>query len=308
MSAKSVVGYAFLFIFLFLLIPVHSGFILSIFIVAIIVIIYKVKQNRGFERQYSKTRIKKNSSKSTKSDERGKQAIIDTQRDNDAVLYNSKGEILKELPPESTESDERSNDATIDTEKDDDAVLYNSKDAMFEKFSSKNTESDEKDKPVISTNIENDSHAVLYNSKGEMLKELPPESTESSKGDNDAIVYNTDGEIFENPNSQNTIENQRRQKIQDDWERHHYGETGKRNAFDKNYWKFHFDEGIISKKGKFLEAIEICEKNDLGSKTKIRRFKKKIDRWNVENERDIGALMPDYEYILDLIEKSETSE
>ena len=209
----------------------------------IIIIRYKIKQKRKFERQYSKIHIKKNSTKSIKSDKKDKQTIIDIQRDNDAVLYNSKGEILKKLSTESTESSEKSNDTTIGTEKDD-----------------------------------------------------------------DAIVYNTDREIFENPNSQNTVENQRLQKIQDDWERQHYGETGNRNAFDKNYWEFRFDEGIISKKGKFLEAIEICEKNDLGSKAKIRRFKKKIGRWDVENERDVEALMPDYEYILDLIEKFETRE
>ena len=31
----------------------------------------------------------------------------------------------------------------------------------------------------------------------------------------------------------------------------------------------------------------------------------KIDRWSVENERDVEAMMPDYESLIDLIEEFE---
>ena len=57
-----------------------------------------------------------------------------------------------------------------------------------------------------------------------------------------------------------------------------------------------------------LRAIDICERDNLGSKARIRRIRIKIERWSIENERDIGALMPDYQYLLDLIEGHRTED
>lgn len=82
-------------------------------------------------------------------------------------------------------------------------------------------------------------------------------------------------------------------------------EVIKKNNFDRYYWNFRFDEPLMSKKQKFLEAIDICGKNNLGSKAKLRRLKMKLDRWSVENERDVEAMIPDYESLLDLIEEYE---
>ena len=59
---------------------------------------------------------------------------------------------------------------------------------------------------------------------------------------------------------------------------------------------------------KFVRAIEYCEENNLGSKAKLRRLKMKIDRWSVENERDVDAMIPDYESLIDLIEEFENQE
>ena len=79
-----------------------------------------------------------------------------------------------------------------------------------------------------------------------------------------------------------------------------------KKSFNRARWNFRSDQSIEQKKRKFLKAIDICEQNDIGSKAKIRRLRIKLDKWNVENERDIDALIPDYEYLLDLIEEFET--
>ena len=85
-----------------------------------------------------------------------------------------------------------------------------------------------------------------------------------------------------------------------------YKEIIEKKSFNKNYWHFGNHESIYSKNMKFQAAIKLCEKNDLGSKAKIRRLRMKMKRWNVENERDMEALMPDYDYLLSLIEEFET--
>ena len=79
-----------------------------------------------------------------------------------------------------------------------------------------------------------------------------------------------------------------------------------KKSFNRARWNFRSDQSIEQKKRKFLKAIDICEQNDIGSKAKIRRLRIKLEKWNVENERDIDALIPDYEYLLDLIEEFET--
>jgi|CXWL01.1.fsa_nt_gi hypothetical protein len=100
-------------------------------------------------------------------------------------------------------------------------------------------------------------------------------------------------------------QNKRLHDIQDSFQKN-YKEIIEKKSFNRYYWNFRYDEHIENKKRKFLEAIDLCETNNLGSKAKIRRLRMKMDRWNVENERDIEALMPDYEYLLGLIEEFET--
>ncbi len=78
-----------------------------------------------------------------------------------------------------------------------------------------------------------------------------------------------------------------------------------KKSFDANYWNFNPHDTLQSKKLKFLKAIDVCEENNLESKSRMRRLRMKIDRWDVENERDIEAMIPDYESLLDLIEEFE---
>jgi len=78
-----------------------------------------------------------------------------------------------------------------------------------------------------------------------------------------------------------------------------------KNIFDRYYWDFRSDQSFQTKKLKFERAIEYCKENNLGSKAKLRRLKMKIDRWSVENERDVEAMIPEYESLLDLIEEFE---
>ncbi len=101
------------------------------------------------------------------------------------------------------------------------------------------------------------------------------------------------------------ITNQKEQKLQESFEKN-YDKIIQKKPFNHTYWNFHYNEGIENKKHKFFEAINLCEQNNIGSKAKIRRLKMKLERWNVENERDIDALIPDYEHLLDLIEEFET--
>jgi hypothetical protein len=79
----------------------------------------------------------------------------------------------------------------------------------------------------------------------------------------------------------------------------------KKPTFRRSYWDLEKYPIISAKRQKFLEAIEFCEKNNLGSKSKIRRLVKKLDKWKIENERDMEALLPDYEYLLEQIESFE---
>ena len=81
-----------------------------------------------------------------------------------------------------------------------------------------------------------------------------------------------------------------------------------KKIFNRTFWKFRPNEGIRNKKRKFLKALDLCEQNNIASKAKIRRLRMKLARWNVKNERDVEAMMPDYEHLLDLIEESETRE
>ncbi len=74
-----------------------------------------------------------------------------------------------------------------------------------------------------------------------------------------------------------------------------------------HHWNLFPNESFESKKHKIHRAIKLCKENSLGSKAKIRRLEMKIDKWGIENERDIDALMSDYAYLLDLIAKSTKS-
>lgn len=85
-------------------------------------------------------------------------------------------------------------------------------------------------------------------------------------------------------------------------------ESSKKNSFNRHYWHFRSDHSSQTKKLKFKRALEYCEENNLGSKAKHRRLKIKIDRWSMENERDVEAMIPDYESLIDLIEEFETRE
>jgi hypothetical protein len=104
-----------------------------------------------------------------------------------------------------------------------------------------------------------------------------------------------------------TMTNQKEQAFQESLEKN-YDEIIQKKSFNRTYWNFRYDEGIEHKKHKFLEAIALCEQNNIGSKAKLRRLKMKIDRWSVENDRDIEAMIPDYESLIDLIEEFETRE
>ncbi len=73
-------------------------------------------------------------------------------------------------------------------------------------------------------------------------------------------------------------------------------------TFKKDYWALDWNDSPQYKQHKFLEAIEFCEKNNLGSKSKIRRLRTKIERWGIVNERDEDALLSDYEHLVELIE------
>jgi hypothetical protein len=80
-----------------------------------------------------------------------------------------------------------------------------------------------------------------------------------------------------------------------------------KKLFDYAYWDIQKYPILSAKRQKFLEAIEFCEKNNLGSKSKIRRLVIKLDKWKIENERDIDALLPEYDYLLDLIKDFQKS-
>lgn len=85
-------------------------------------------------------------------------------------------------------------------------------------------------------------------------------------------------------------------------------EQSKKNSFNRSYWRFRRDYSSQTKKLKFKRALKYCEENNLGSKAKHRRLKIKMDRWSMENERDVDAMIPDYESLIDLIEEFETRE
>ncbi len=81
-----------------------------------------------------------------------------------------------------------------------------------------------------------------------------------------------------------------------------------KKSFDRYYWSLSNSQSFETKKLKFERALEYCKENNLGSKAKLRRLNMKIDRWNVENERDVEAMIPDYDSLIDLIEEFETKE
>ena len=76
-------------------------------------------------------------------------------------------------------------------------------------------------------------------------------------------------------------------------------------AFNRWYWDLQRYPDFTSKKQKFLEAVDYCEKNNLGSKSKLRRLAMKLDKWQIENERDMDALLPEYDYLVKQIEDFE---
>ena len=82
----------------------------------------------------------------------------------------------------------------------------------------------------------------------------------------------------------------------------------KKNTFVRSYWSLKNSQSFRTKQLKFIRALEYCQENNLESKAKIRRLRMKINRWNVENERDVEAMIPDYDHLIDLIEEFETKE
>ena len=71
---------------------------------------------------------------------------------------------------------------------------------------------------------------------------------------------------------------------------------------EKHIKKFS-EKGSIKKT--ILAALDYCEENDIGSKSKLRRLKMKYKKWDLENERDLQAARPDYELLLDWIKEFE---
>ena len=65
-----------------------------------------------------------------------------------------------------------------------------------------------------------------------------------------------------------------------------------------------FSKKRLSRKA-LLTAIDYCEENNIGSKSSLRRLKKKYSKWFLENERDVEAARPDYELLLEWIEEFE---
>jgi len=79
------------------------------------------------------------------------------------------------------------------------------------------------------------------------------------------------------------------------------------SSFNRNYWDFRNYDTLGMKKSKFVRAVEFCETNNLGSKAKLRRLRMKLDKWSIENERDLEAILPDFEYLLKLMEEFENN-
>ena len=230
MSAKSVAGYSFLFVFLFLLIGVHPGFTLLFFLAIIIAVAYKLN--------------KRKKSKSTRS-----------------------GTLPKGCAPHTSQQDVTKKDTLIEEAekiKSDLDELKTKKNILDSKPVKKITQYTEDASP-ISSSIE---------TSEERRKRLIQETFRKNKSDYSISLDNS--------------------------------ETSKKNSFNRHYWRFRSDSSPQTKKLKFKRALEYCEENNLGSKAKLRRLKMKIDRWSVENDRDAEAMIPDYEFLIDLIEEFET--
>ena len=73
---------------------------------------------------------------------------------------------------------------------------------------------------------------------------------------------------------------------------------------DKIQDEVKFSKKRLSRKA-LLAAIDYCEENNIGSKSRLRRLKKKYSKWVLENERDVEAARPDYALLLNWIEEFE---
>ena len=73
---------------------------------------------------------------------------------------------------------------------------------------------------------------------------------------------------------------------------------------DKIQDEVKFTKKRLSRKA-LLAAIDYCEENNIGSKSRLRRLKKKYSKWFLENERDVEAARPDYDLLLNWIEEFE---
>lgn len=143
--------------------------------------------------------------------------------------------------------------------------------------------------------------------------ETPPNEIESKTenvDDDSKPIDNTGyGGAFPDPDESEKptdLPKPNKQDIVEESFQKNFDEIIKKKTFNRNYWNFQYGESVFNKERKFLDALDFCEKNNLGSKAKLRRLKMKMKRWNFENERDIEAMMPDYEYLLDLMEEFET--
>lgn len=78
--------------------------------------------------------------------------------------------------------------------------------------------------------------------------------------------------------------------------------------FDRDRWILWSHDSPGQVRSKILGIIKICETHDIGSKASIRRIRMKVERWSLDKQRDVHALIPDYERLLDLVEEYRRSQ
>ncbi len=284
MGAYTFVGYLFLFLILFILIAVHPGFVLLFFLTIIILIAYHVKKRKKSQINLERTYPKDNSNQKINLDRSHTDDYTNWKVSNS---YETKNPNLSEKIINSARfvpGDKQVHKKNDEQERKSEFVKRQQiKESEFLKDESdikKNI--DLLNEQILKANLlrKGDSQIPpVIAAEKEELKQLLPKFNTSNDG-----TKNKSLDAIHSSSEKNNDEIIKK-------------------SFNRHYWSFGNHEHVYSKKLRLEEAIKFCEKNDLGSKAKIRRVRMKFDKWDVENERDIEAIMPEYDYLLSLIEE-----
>lgn len=284
MGAYPIARYLFLFLILFILIAIHPGFLVLFFLTIIILIAYRVKKRKKSQINLERIHPKDNSNQkinldSSHTDDYTNWKVsnsYETKNPNSSEKIINSARFVPGDEPVHKKNDEQEREGEF-------VKRQQIKELEFLKDESdikKNT--DLLNEQILLANLKRkgrDQIPFVIGGEKEELKPLLPKSNPSNDG-----TKNKSLDAIHSSSEKNNNEIIKK-------------------SFNRNYWTFGNHEHVYSKKLRFEEAIKFCEKNDLGSKAKIRRVRMKFNRWDVENERDIEAIMPEYGYLLVLIEE-----